>query len=316
MVQTVESRVGRAGCRTASALSVNVILKMGHQSSDIVVEPVQYGSPACVEHPSQMTSEKLTERMLATGSNEGECSVKRLVAVVGGLAAAVGVSVAVSEPAQADPAACPFDMHTDAGRQALQQSFDNYTAQVAAMQKEFNDQSPTAREAALTNGEVDKALAKQKQLIDERQAQAFTCWDTLSAPPQSPMGPLLPTLDPLPDAPLDERLPQPTAPMIVDSLGDPQSAVDCTKLRSAYDSLGPVTSSADAVAKLNHLKIPGLSQVTGVSLGLCGLDAIPAAIENPTLGNQQRVYDGACGAVDNFTNGIINPCGDTPVGSH
>ena len=90
--------------------------------------------------------------------------------------------------------------------------------------------------------------------------------------------------------------------------------VDCTQLRKAYDSLGPVIDTGDAVAKLN--KLPGLSQVTGTSLGLCAIDAIPAAINNPTLENQQRVADGGCGFVSNFTSGLINLCGDTPVGSH
>lgn len=92
------------------------------------------------------------------------------------------------------------------------------------------------------------------------------------------------------------------------------SPVDCTQLRKAYDSLGPVIDTGDAVAKLN--KLPGLSQVTGTSLGLCAIDAIPAAINNPTLENQQRVADGGCGFVSNFTSGLLNLCGDTPVGSH
>ena len=91
--------------------------------------------------------------------------------------------------------------------------------------------------------------------------------------------------------------------------------VDCTKLRDAYDSIGPVINGADAAEKINRLRIPGVSQVTAVSLGLCGIDAIPAAINNPTPDNQQRVFDGGCGFVNQFTNGIIDVCGDTPVGS-
>jgi hypothetical protein len=108
--------------------------------------------------------------------------------------------------------------------------------------------------------------------------------------------------------------PEPLQPLPEDPAPSVESNVDCTKLRAAYDTLGPVTNTADAAAKLNHLKIPGLSQVTGTSLALCGLDAIPAAIQDPSLENQQRVFDGACGAVDNITNGIVDPCGDTPVG--
>ncbi|GFG48895.1 DUF732 domain-containing protein [Mycolicibacterium agri] len=91
------------------------------------------------------------------------------------------------------------------------------------------------------------------------------------------------------------------------------SAVDCTKLKAAYDSLGPVIDTGDAVARLN--KLPGLSQVTGTSLALCAIDAVPAAINNPTRENQQRVADGTCGFISNFTSGLIDLCG-TPVGSH
>jgi hypothetical protein len=103
-------------------------------------------------------------------------------------------------------------------------------------------------------------------------------------------------------------------PVMGNDVIPPSSAVDCTKLRAAYDSLGPVTDTADAVAKLKKLKIPGISQVEGVSLALCGLDAIPAAINNPSPDNQQRVFDSGCGAIDEFTSGVINPCGDTPAG--
>lgn len=112
-------------------------------------------------------------------------------------------------------------------------------------------------------------------------------------------------------------LPQsPDRPLVVDSYTPPSSNVDCTKLRAAYDSLGPVTDATDAADKLNIMKVPGLSWITGTSLALCGLDAVPYAIDHPSPGNQQRVFDGACGAVDTVTSGVINPCGDTPVGSH
>lgn len=105
--------------------------------------------------------------------------------------------------------------------------------------------------------------------------------------------------------------PEPSPPT---QASEPSNGVDCTQLKGAYDSLGPVVDIGDAVAKLN--KMPGLSQVQGTSLALCGIDAIPNAIGNPSLENQQRVADASCGALSYFTSGIIDLCGTTPVGSH
>lgn len=94
----------------------------------------------------------------------------------------------------------------------------------------------------------------------------------------------------------------------------PSSGVDCTQLRDAYDSLGPVVDVGEAVGRIN--KLPGLSQVQAASLALCGIDAIPNAIANPTDANQQRVADAGCGTLNYLTNGLVNLCGDTSVGSH
>lgn len=230
--------------------------------------------------------------------------LKKLAVVAGGIAAAIGFSLSGTVPAKAEPyVPCPFDMTTEAGRQALKQSFDNYSAQVRAINNKANNRPVEEREAFSKSPQGIEMMARANQLIAERTQQSATCWDTLTLRAPAPVDDFNPApLDPLPDR-----------PMIVDSYAPPTSNVDCTKLRAAYDALGPVTDATDAAAKLNHMKIPGLSLITGISLAQCGLDAIPAAIDNPSLDNQQRVFDGACGAVDNVTNGIINPCGDTPV---
>jgi hypothetical protein len=92
---------------------------------------------------------------------------------------------------------------------------------------------------------------------------------------------------------------------------EPSSAVDCTKLNDAYQSIGPVVTVGDAVAKLK--KIPGLSQVEGVSLIECGLDALPYAIDNPSPDNQQRVFDGFCNGVNSIINPTYaDPCANDP----
>jgi hypothetical protein len=216
--------------------------------------------------------------------------VKRLLATVGGAAAAVAVSCVAHGPAAvADTADCPIMSQDFFGTQFTLQQHAN-AGWTAAQTNAWRSK------CGYLPGLWETAESKQLQA---RQAQAL--------PTAAPA----PQLDPQPLEPVRG------APRI-DDTGPLQqhSPVDCTKLRAAYDSLGPVTSTADAVGKINHLKIPGLSQVEAVSLAECSIDAVPAAIADPSRGNQQRVFDGGCGAVNEATNGIINPCGDTPVGSH
>jgi len=231
--------------------------------------------------------------------------MKKLVVIASGVAAAIGFSVAICSPAQAEPfVPCPYD--PDGGVQAWQQWYDKELAKASALDAEYRTKIQTLS-GAERMAYAQSVLDQSKKLEDERSHPPLSC-QPLSAAASAPYFKPDP-LQPVPDKPL-----------IADSLSGPPSdatsPVDCTKLKGAYDSLGPVSNSADAAAKLNHMKIPGVSQVTGASLALCGLDAIPAAIANPTADNQQRVFDGACGAVDQFTGGIINPCGDTPVGSN
>ncbi|WP_131816167.1 hypothetical protein [Mycolicibacterium porcinum] len=234
--------------------------------------------------------------------------MKRLIATVSSIAAALGLGVVVSSPVQAEPYGCPFDMTTDAGKQALDQSSANFTAQIRAINNAANDRPVDQREAFSKSPEGIAMMAQANQLVKDRDDQRKLCFDSLALQAPAPIdfnpGPL--------EQPIGQGVPQ------IDDTNMPESSsnVDCTKLRAAYDTLGPVTDNADAAAKLNHLKIPGLSLITGTSLALCGLDAVPHAIDNPSPDNQQRVFDGACGAIDNISNGIINPCGDTPVGSN
>jgi hypothetical protein len=216
--------------------------------------------------------------------NSEEPLMKKLVAAVGGAAAAVAVScVAYSPAAAADTADCPTMSQDFFGTQFTLQAHAN---------------------AGWTGAQTNAWRSKCGYL--------YGLWETAESKQlQARQAEELPTAAPAPQ--LDPQPLQPVrgAPLIGDSVQQPSSPVDCTKLRAAYNSLGPVTSTADAVNKLNQLKIPGISQVEAASLALCSIDAIPAAIADPNQGNQQRVFDGGCGAVDEATSGIINPCGDT-----
>lgn len=222
--------------------------------------------------------------------------MRKLCAMAIGFAAAVGFGFAISSPAQAEPfETCPYN--PNGGVQAWQQWYDGKLAEAAALDQEYRAKLPT-----LSGGErmayAESVLAQAKRMEAERSNIPAAC---------TPLQPVAdaPYFNPAPLAPMPET------PLIVDGVAPQQSGVDCTKLRQAYNDMGPVVNIGDAVARLN--KIPGLSQVQGTSLALCGIDAVPNAIGNPNQQNQQRVFDGACGAVGQFTNGLIDLCGDTPV---
>jgi hypothetical protein len=210
--------------------------------------------------------------------------VKKLVAILGGVAAAIGFSAAFCPAASADPG-CPFDMSTQQGQAAFQQAIVASSQQIGQSQQSYG---PNGNQAAAI-GDINNQRNMSNIILACQNIQS-----TPLAPVQLPKEPEPPVQQP----------------------DDGRSPVDCTKLRGAYDSLGPVLDAGDAAEKINHLKIPGLSQVTGASLALCTIDAVPAAIANPDPENQRRVADGFCGSVNQFTNGIIDVCGDTPVGSN
>jgi hypothetical protein len=67
--------------------------------------------------------------------------MKKLVATVSGVAAAIGFNIAICSPAQAEPfVRCPYDV--TAGPQAQKQYFDQKTAQLAAMENDVNTRAP------------------------------------------------------------------------------------------------------------------------------------------------------------------------------
>lgn len=209
---------------------------------------------------------------------------KRVATTVFGAGTLVSAFIGFAPSAVAD-GACPYDMSTPAGKAAFQQAIVASSQQVGQSQQSYG---PNGNQTAAV-GDINNERNMSNIILACQNIQS-----TPLAPVELPTQPEPPALQP----------------------DDGRSPVDCTKLRGAYDSLGPVLDAGDAAEKINHLKIPGLSQVTGTSLGLCMIDAIPAAIANPDQENQQRVADGFCGSVNEFTNGIINVCGDTPVGSH
>lgn len=234
--------------------------------------------------------------------------MRRLAAVVCAGATAIGFSLPIASPVQGEPfTPCPYD---PAVLGAQMQYFNQKTAELVALQNDVNTRilgpmDGAQRDAWAASPAGQAVVAQGQQIIAERDNPSPACFPlpTVSTMDAPNLGPL----EPIPDR-----------PMIVDSLPGPndESNVDCTQLRAAYEALGPVTDAADAAAKLSGEKIPGLNLVTGGSLAFCGLDAIPAAIANPSQRNQLRVFDGACGAVNQISMGLLDTCGDTTVGSH
>lgn len=210
--------------------------------------------------------------------------INRAVNIGFGVATLGAAWIGLAPPAIAD-AVCPYDMSTPGGQAEFQQAIVASSQQVGQSQQSYGPNGNQAAAIADINNQRNMS-----NII-------LACQGVKSTP-------LVPV-----------ELPKEPEPP-VQQPDDGRSAVDCTKLRGAYDTLGPVINAGDAAEKINHLKIPGLSQVTGASLALCAIDAIPAAIGNPDQQNQLRVADGLCGSVNEFTSGLINLCGDTPVGSH
>lgn len=124
-----------------------------------------------------------------------------------------------------------------------------------AIEKAANDAKldPQSSEARAT-------IARANQLVKDRDNQRSVCFNSIINAP-APM----PAFNPGPLQPVQG------APQINDTgtLQQSSSGVDCTKLRAAYDSLGPVASTADAIGKLDKLKLPGISQ-EGTSLAFAG----------------------------------------------
>ncbi len=233
--------------------------------------------------------------------------MKKLSTLISSAVCVVGFSVLGCPQAVSDTfGPCPYDPSDPASQT---QYFNQKTAELVALQNDVNTRilggmSSAEKDAWAASPAGAAALAQMQKIVYDRDHPPDNC-----VPLQSVSA--LPSFNPGP-------LAVPDKPLIVDSLpdADAEAPVDCTQLRRAYDSLGPVLDTADAAAKLNHLRVPGLSQVTGLHLAMCGLDAIPAALESPSSLNQQRVFDGACGGIEQVTNGLINICGDTPVGSN
>lgn len=226
--------------------------------------------------------------------------MERPVAViVGGFASILVASYIVYAPAAGAAPECPFFSH-EAYAAAVRKNVDEVRAR-DLYGKNLDTVSPEDRAAM--------------ERIDRESRE----WTAACYPPGgTTIAPRLGLPDAVPAFDPEPLEPGPKPPLIVDSIdnsatapGPATSPVDCTKLREAYSALGPVVTVGDAVAKLN--KVPGFSQVQGASLLLCGLDAVPAALGNPSPENQQRIYEGLCGGIAYFTNGIFDGCGDTPV---
>ena len=105
--------------------------------------------------------------------------LKKLVATVCGVAAAVSFGVALCPPAQAAPfVPCPYD--ASAGPQAQKQYFDSKTAQLVAMQNDVNTRvlgplSNDQRDAWAKSPAGLAALAQMRKIEDERDNLPPSC---------------------------------------------------------------------------------------------------------------------------------------------
>jgi len=272
--------------------------------------------------------------------------MRKLVATVSGVAVAICVGVAICSPAQPAPVTCPIDMRTDAGKQALQQSTDQFTARVVALEKEMNDAHPNDGLAYSKSPGGIAQMAQGNQFIKDRDDQAKLCWDSLIQPLSTAPAPAAPAFSgPCPNVndvtaaalqeanakdwaaydktindynstipscgggvqPLPADHPKPQPPP------DPNN---CEQVVGHPYDVSPgeklVTGVADAAAGASG--IPGPSDISGAAAGSCAVNNVPNAIKN---GNWNQVGVGACGAVSDVTGGLpdlLDVCGDQPAG--
>ena len=209
--------------------------------------------------------------------------MKRLSATIVGVAALVVACVAYSPLAVANPA-CPFDMNTQAGRDAFMQAIVASSQQVGSHQQEYR---------ATGNPDV---MANDNQIARDSSEMTLAC-QGIAAPP----------LPPLP-----QEQPMPPVPAPVE--GPP--GMDCEGMYHSINSPGEIAGAiADGSARMPGVKIPGLSQIQAAPQAVCAAVNAGVGAVAPNPYNQEQAAVGACNAVNAFINPLpVDMCGNTPAG--
>lgn len=212
----------------------------------------------------------------------GDRLMKKLVALVGTGAATVAFTCGGIVPSAAAEPACPYDMSTQAGKDAFQQAIVASSQRVGEHQQQYGPDG-------------DLELATQ-DINDQRNTSniILACQGVES----TPLAPV--------------ELPhEPQAPAVVDAA--PSVDGSCQQLSDAWSNLDYVLPAADRFAELK--KVPGLGLVSAAQLIGCGISDIPTAIMNPSRDNQSDVFSGFCNGFHNMIPFPIgDPCGNTRAG--
>ncbi|WP_142282883.1 hypothetical protein [Mycobacterium aquaticum] len=208
--------------------------------------------------------------------------MKILVALVGTSAAAAAFACIGFVPSAAAEPACPYDMSTQAGKDALQQAIVASSQRVGEHQQQYGP-----------NGDLE--LATQDINDQRNMSNVILACQGVQSTPLAPV----------------ELPQQPQLPPAVDTA--PSVDGSCQQLSDAWSNLDYIVPAADRFAELK--KVPGLGLVSAAQLIGCGISDIPTAIMNPSRENQSDVFSGFCNGVNNMIPFPIgDPCGNTRAG--
>lgn len=185
--------------------------------------------------------------------------MKRLVATVGGVAAAIGFSFPICSPAQAEPfVPCPYDV--TAGPQAKRQYFNQKTAELVAMQNDVNTRvlgplSDAERDAWAASPAGQAETARENQVVQERDNPPQSCF------PLQSVGSAPPYFDPEPLQPVQ-------GPPVIGNDVQPADH-SCADLNRAWEQAGKLPDGADLLLAIK--KLPGFGDVKAGQLIGCGI---------------------------------------------
>jgi hypothetical protein len=229
-----------------------------------------------------------------------ESMKKKLVTAISVAAAALGTSVALCPSAVAD-AACPYDMSTAAGQQALTDATVAASNQVrsdeasygptgnqALADKDLQIQADNSRLILACSGkaspESSQALANADQIVANDQAAAKQQADeeaAMNAPPPPPF-----------------------------DFGSGPVGMDCAGMNDSIGSAGPLNTIADVAS--GGL----LGRIQAAPLAVCGATNAALGAVGPNDFNQSQTVTGFCDAANSAFNPLseVDPCGNTPAG--
>lgn len=191
-------------------------------------------------------------------STRREPPVKRLVATLGAVTAAIGFGMPICPPAQADPfVRCPYDPSVPG---AQMQYINQKTAQLIAFENDVNTRilgplSNAQRDAFAKSPAGLEILAKGRQIEEERDNLPQSCFPlptAASAPPYFNPQPLQPVQKP---------------PVLGNDIQPANHS--CADLNSAWEKAGKLSAGADLLLAIK--KLPGFGDVEAGQLIGCGI---------------------------------------------